>query len=52
MRIALPIDEENLLGLAAMRADDFLDQGNVDGERLWLDIRRAVIALRAAADYR
>ena len=31
---------------AAMRADAFLDQGNLDGERLWLRIVRAIEELQ------
>ncbi len=31
---------------AAMRADAFLDQGNLDGERLWMRIMQAIEGLR------
>ncbi len=31
---------------AAMRADEFLDQGNLDGKRLWMRIMQAVEALQ------
>ena len=31
---------------AAMRADEFLDQGNLDGERLWLRIVRVIEELQ------
>ncbi len=31
---------------AAMRADEFLDQGNLDGERLWLRIMQAIEELQ------
>ncbi len=31
---------------AAMRADAFLDQGNLDGERLWIRIMQAIDELR------
>jgi hypothetical protein len=31
---------------AAMRADEFLEQGNLDGERLWLRIVRALEELQ------
>ena len=27
---------------AAMRADEFLDQGNLDGQRLWVRIMRTM----------
>ncbi len=27
---------------AAMRADEFLDQGNLDGKRLWVRIMQAI----------
>jgi hypothetical protein len=30
---------------AASRADDLLDQGDIDGQRVWLRIRAAVVAL-------
>ena len=29
-----------------MRADEFLDQGNIDGERVWIRIIRAIEELR------
>ncbi len=31
---------------AAMRADEFLDQGNLDGKRLWMRIMRAIEELQ------
>ncbi len=31
---------------AAMRADEFLDQGNIDGERLWMRIMQAIEELQ------
>ncbi len=31
---------------AAMRADEFLDQGNLDGERVWIRIVRAIEELQ------
>ncbi len=31
---------------AAMRADEFLDQGNLDGERVWIRIMQAIEGLR------
>ena len=31
---------------AAMRADEFLDQGNMDGKRVWMRIMQAVEELR------
>ena len=32
---------------AASRADDLLDRGDIDGQRVWLRIRRAIAELRA-----
>ncbi len=31
---------------AAMRADDFLDQGNLDGQRIWMRIMQAIEELQ------
>ncbi len=31
---------------AAVRADEFLDQGNLDGKRLWMRIMRAIEELQ------
>ena len=31
---------------AAMRADEFLDQGNLNGKRLWMGIIQAIEALQ------
>ncbi len=31
---------------AAMRADEFLDQGNLDGQRLWMRIMRTIEELQ------
>ncbi len=31
---------------AAMRADEFLDQGNLDGKRLWMRIMQAIEELQ------
>ena len=31
---------------AAMRADEFLDQGIIDGERLWMRIMQAIEELQ------
>ncbi len=31
---------------AAMRADEFLDQGNLDGKRLWMRIMHAIEELQ------
>ncbi len=31
---------------AAMRADEFLDQGNLDGERVWIRIVQAIEELQ------
>ncbi len=31
---------------AAMRADEFLDQGNLDGQRLWMRIMQAIEELQ------
>ncbi len=31
---------------AAMRADEFLDQGKLDGKRLWMRIMQAIEALQ------
>jgi hypothetical protein len=31
---------------AAMRADEFLDQGNLDGQRLWVRIMRTIEELQ------
>ena len=31
---------------AAMRADEFLDQGNLDGKRLWIRIMQAIEELQ------
>ncbi len=31
---------------AAMRADEFLDQGNLDGQRLWVRIMQAIEELQ------
>ena len=31
---------------AAMRADEFLDQGNIDGQRLWMRIMQAIDELQ------
>ncbi len=31
---------------AAMRADEFLDQGNLDGQRLWMRITQAIEELQ------
>ncbi len=28
---------------AAMRADEFLDQGNLDGKRLWMRIMQTIV---------
>ncbi len=33
---------------AAMRADEFLDQGIIDGERLWIRIMQAIEELQRA----
>jgi hypothetical protein len=32
---------------AASRADDLLDRGDIDGQRVWLRIRAAIAELRA-----
>ena len=32
---------------AASRADDLLDRGDIDGQRVWLRIRRAIAELQA-----
>ena len=34
---------------AAMRADEFLDQGNIDGQRVWLRIMQAIEELQRGA---
>ncbi len=31
---------------AAMRADEFLDQGNLDGQRLWMRIMQTIEELQ------
>ncbi len=31
---------------AAMRADEFLDQGNIDGRRMWVRIMQAIEELQ------
>ncbi len=31
---------------AAMRADEFLDQGNMDGQRVWIRIMQAIEELQ------
>ncbi len=31
---------------AALRADELLDQGDLDGQRVWMRIRAAVVELR------
>ncbi len=31
---------------ATMRADEFLDQGNLDGKRVWMRIMQAIEALQ------
>ena len=31
---------------AAMRADEFLDQGNIDGQQVWMRIMEAIEALQ------
>ncbi len=31
---------------AAMRADEFLDQGNIDGQRVWMRIMQAIEELQ------
>ncbi len=31
---------------AAMRADEFLDQGNMDGQRVWMRIMQAIEELQ------
>jgi len=33
--------------VAAQRADEMLDRGEIEGQRVWLRIRRAVAALQA-----